>query len=65
MPLVFCRVSAQSVGKVESVDTVLKGEGRKTSLCCGTQMKERCRVEAGGQRGRGYWARAENEMKWI
>lgn len=54
MPLVFCRVSAQSVGKVESVDSVLKGEGMKTSLCCGTQMKERCGVEIGWQEGRAW-----------
>lgn len=32
MPLVSCRVSAQSVGKVESVDTVLKGAGNENKL---------------------------------
>lgn len=64
MPLVFCRVSAQSVGKVESVDSVLKGEGMKTSLCCGTQMKERCGVEIGWQEGRAWDIGRGLRMRW-
>lgn len=38
MPLLFCRVSAQSVGKVETGDTVLKGAGNENKLML--QMKE-------------------------
>lgn len=37
-PLLFCRVSAQSVGKVETGDTVLKGAGNENTLVL--QMKE-------------------------
>lgn len=41
MPLLFCRVSAQSVRKVETGDTVLKGAGTENKLVL--QMKEvRC-----------------------
>lgn len=54
MPLPFCRVSAQSVGKVETGDTVLKGAGNENKLVL--QMTEvRCRDWA--SKGRGYIGR--------
>lgn len=63
-PLLFCRVSAQSLGKVEAGDTVLKGAGNENKLVL--QMKERCGVEIGWQ-ARGWsgiqpWSRG---WEWI
>lgn len=53
MPLLFCRVSAQSVGKVETRDIVLKGAGIENKLVPWYKDEGEVGVVIGGQREEG------------